>query len=190
MNYAGDFHANITEWLLGWGSGNKDAESLLFSNLERQLKNMCRRQLARVISPKLTYCPTEVFHELYLRLNAQAKGMNWDNRKQFFFIAGRVIRQILVDEIRKKKSCKRKGDHRTFIDEMDLGGKEPLSIEALDGALARLETHDSLSAKIVELRFFVGMTFRETAELLKLTEGQIKHRWLKAKIWLQCYLNK
>lgn len=176
MNYAGEFQTNITEWLWGWRSGSKDAESILFSKLEKQLKNMCRRQLTKVISPKLTYCPTELFHELYLRLDTQARGMDWQNRKQFFFIAGRVIRQIIVDEVRKKKASKRKGNHQTFIDELDLGAKEPVSLEALDSAMNRLEKHDKLLAKIVELRFFIGMTFKETGELLNLNEGQVRHR--------------
>ncbi len=184
---ARDVRFDMTQLLREWQSGDKAAESVLFSKLQQRLKEMCGWRLAQVMSPKLTLRSTEMLNELYLRLEAQSKKIKWENRKHFFFIAGRLIRQIIVDEVRRKKAKKRKGEHNTYND-IFIIKERPVALDELDLALEELERKSPELARMTDLRFFIGLNFTEISEILEMTEAQAKHRWHKAKIWLLHYL--
>lgn len=104
-----------------------------------------------------------------------------------FFIAGRLTRQILVDELRRKKAKKRHGLQHTFTEFSQ--GEKPIFLEDLDVALYELEARSPELARMVDLHFFVGMGFGEIAAVFEITEAQVRHRWNKAKMWLRHFLN-
>lgn len=180
---------DMTRLLHSWQSGDKQAESELFESLQRNLKDMCRWRLSQVISPQLTLRSTELFNELYLRLDAQTKSIDWANRAHFFYIAGRIIRQIVADEVRRKRRRKRDAHCVTFEDSHEFTG-EMIHLDDLDVALSALEKQSPDQARMVELRFYIGLSYPEIATVLGITEAQAKHRWNKAKSWLAFFLKK
>ena len=175
---------NVTELLIGWGNGDKDALDalvpLVYDELRRQASRYLRRE--RVGHTLQT---TALIHEAYLRLVDQ-KNVPWQNRAHFFGIAAQLMRRILVDHARTKKRAKRGGsDVRVSLSEATL--KSPgqnLDIVALDEALERLAEIDEQQSKIVELRFFSGLTVEETAAVLGISPATVKRDWSMAKAWL------
>ena len=175
---------NVTQLLLGWGKGDKEALDQLVPIVYEEL----RRQAARYLHRERvghTLQTTALIHEAYLRLIDQ-KNVQWENRAQFFGIAAQLMRRILVDHARTKKRAKRGGsDIRVSLGEANaLARVQDLDVVALHEALERLEQIDEQQSKIVELRFFSGLTVEETAEVLNISPATVKRDWSMAKAWL------
>jgi RNA polymerase sigma factor (TIGR02999 family) len=163
-------------------NGNLDAGDLasaVYNELRRIAAAYMRRE-----RPGQTLQATALVHEAYLRL-AKAN-ISWDDRRQFLGIAARSMRQILVERARARGAQKRWGalDRVTLTDALVAARKEDEMLPALDAALARLEELDAEQARIVELRYFVGLSIEETADVLKISPATLKRRWSLARAWL------
>lgn len=176
---------DITEMLRDWQNGNRDALDrlmpLVHAELHRQAANYLRRERAHH-----TLQATALINEAYLRLIDQ-RNVEWQNRAHFYGIAAQAMRRILVDYARSKQREKRGGEYvRTELDEATMLEAEGQSIDliALDEALNKLGRMDDQKAKIVELRYFSGLSVEETAEVLKLSTKTIERNWTMAKAWL------
>ena len=133
-----------------------------------------------------TLQPTALVHESYLRLVEQ-RTVRWEDRLQFLSIAARMMRRILADHALARKTAKRGGGApKVELDAaLEFYDERAISISALDDALRDLEALDSRQARVVELRFFGGLTVAETAELMCLSEATVKREWMTARRWLQ-----
>ena len=175
---------NVTQLLIGWGKGDKEALDallpLVYEELRKQAAGYLRRE--RVGHTLQT---TALIHEAYLKLVDQ-KNVHWQNRAHFFGIAAQLMRRILVDHARTKKRAKRGGsDIRVSFNDANLMGQaKDLDIVALDEALNHLAEIDEQQSRIVELRFFSGLTVEETAEVLAISPATVKRDWSMAKAWL------
>ncbi|MEZ5354800.1 MAG: sigma-70 family RNA polymerase sigma factor [Bryobacteraceae bacterium] len=180
---------NVTQLLLGWRGGSGEALDalmpLVYAELRRIAANFLRREDAGH-----TLQSTALVHEAYFRLVDQ-KQVNWQNRAHFFAVAARMMRRILVDHARKNMAGKRgAGVTLLSIDEQLAGsGEREFSLVALDDAMRALEELDPQQAKLVELRFFAGLSVDETAEVLGVSPATIKRHWVTAKAWLYRELN-
>ncbi len=175
---------NVTQLLIGWGQGDKEALDRLVPIVYDEL----RRQAARYLRHERaghTLQTTALIHEAYLRLIDQ-KNVHWQNRAHFFGIAAQLMRRILVDHARTRKRAKRGGsDIRVPLEDAVAIARAPqLDVVALDEALNRLAEIDEQQGKIVELRFFSGLTVEETAEVLGISPATVKRDWSMAKAWL------
>ena len=185
MGEARDRPPEITLWLKQWSAGNDDAlEALLpvvYEELHRQAANYLRRE--RVGH---TLQPTALINEVYIKLINQ-QHVDWQNRAHFFGIAAQGMRRILVDYARSRHRNKRGGNAENVpIDSEVLAISDTRSVDliALDEALDRLAQLDQRQARIVELRFFSGMSVEETAEALGISPATVKNDWRTAKAWL------
>lgn len=175
---------NVTQLLVGWSKGDKEALDkllpLVYHELHRQAAAYLRRERAGH-----TLQTTALIHEAYVRLVDQ-KNVQWQNRAHFFGIAAQLMRRILVDHARSKKRIKRGGsDIRVSLNEATIKTEaRDLDIVALDEALERLARMDEQQSRIVELRFFSGLTVEETAEVLGISPATVKRDWSMAKAWL------
>ncbi len=132
---------------------------------------------------------TALVHEAYMRL-VDWKNVSWQNRAHFFSVAAQVMRRILIDHARAKKADKR-GGHKLALDEaISLADGEGIDILALEEALQTLEKRDPRQAKIVEMRFFGGLSIQETAYLLGVSEATVRRDWTFAKAWFQRELTR
>jgi RNA polymerase sigma factor (TIGR02999 family) len=175
---------NVTQLLIGWGKGDKEALDLLLPLVYDELRRQAARYLRRERAGH-TLQTTALIHEAYIRLVDQ-KRVQWQNRAHFFGIAAQLMRRILVDHARAKKRVKRGGsDVRVSLAESALAVKNPdLDVLALDQALNRLAQLDEQQARVVELRFFSGLSVEETAEVLQISTATVKREWSMAKAWL------
>ena len=153
---------------------------MVYEELRKQAANYLRRE--RVGHTLQT---TALIHEAYLKLVDQ-KNVHWQNRAHFFGIAAQLMRRILVDHARTKKRAKRGGSNiRVSFNEANvLAPSQNLDIVALDEALERLSEIDEQQSRIVELRFFSGLTVEETAAVLAISPATVKRDWSMAKAWL------
>ncbi len=181
----------ITRMLREWSSGNTEVldelMSLVYSSLRKQAAGFLRRE-----RPGHTLQPTELIHETYLKLAGQ-HDMDWKNRSQFFAISSSLMRRILVDHARAKKRDKRGGGAvKITLDEAVVAGEpdNDLDLLELDEALKRLATIDERKTRIVELRYFSGLTLEETAAALKISRTTAADDWAFAKAWLHRELTK
>ena len=175
---------NVTQLLIGWGRGDKEALDELLPIVYDELRQQAARYLRRERAGH-TLQTTALIHEAYLRLVDQ-KNVKWQNRAHFFGIAAQLMRRILVDHARTKKRAKRGGsDVRVSLNEATLVAKtRDLDVLEIDEALNRLTAIDEQQGKIVELRFFSGMTVEETAEVLGISTATVKRDWSMARAWL------
>lgn len=175
---------NVTQLLIGWSNGDKQALDALLPVVYEELRKQAARYLRRERVGH-TLQTTALIHEAYLKLVDQ-KNVHWQNRAHFFGIAAQLMRRILVDHARTKKRAKRGGsDIRvSFNDANLLAPSRNLDIVALDKALTRLNEIDEQQSRIVELRFFSGLTVAETAEVLGISPATVKRDWSMAKAWL------
>lgn len=175
---------NVTKLLIGWGQGDKEALDQLVPIVYDELRRQAARYLRRERVGH-TLQTTALIHEAYLRLIDQ-KNVQWQNRAHFFGIAAQLMRRILVDHARTKKRAKRGGsDVRVSLSDVQVVAKgKDLDVVALDEALGRLAEIDEQQSKIVELRFFSGLTVEETAEVLSISPATVKRDWSMAKAWL------
>jgi RNA polymerase sigma-70 factor (ECF subfamily) len=134
---------------------------------------------------------TALVHEAYLRM-VDWKNVNWENRAQFFAVAAQVMRRVLVDHARGKNAAKREGSqHKLALDEaVSFAAEKEFDVLALEEALLSLEELDPRQAKIVELRFFGGLSIEEVAHVLRISPTTVKREWTIAKAWFQRELSQ
>jgi RNA polymerase sigma factor (TIGR02999 family) len=132
---------------------------------------------------------TALVHEAYFELVDQTR-MTWQNRAHFFSVAANLMRRILVEHARRYRAAKRGGEaQKLTLDEVSMILQErDVPLDALDDALVALESIDARQAKIVELRFFGGLTVEETADVLETSTSTVEREWRMAKAWLHCQL--
>jgi RNA polymerase sigma factor (TIGR02999 family) len=175
----------VTGLLLRWSQGDAEALERLLPLVYDECRRIAARQL-RGERREHTLGPTALVHELYLKLVDQRR-VSWKNRAQFFGVAAQLMRRILVDYARARHAQKRDGS-RTLIS-LD-GALEPqeesrvADVLAIDEALDRLAERDPDQQRIVELRFFAGLTVEETAHVLGRSPRTVKREWRLAKAWL------
>jgi RNA polymerase sigma factor (TIGR02999 family) len=178
---------DITRILQDWESGNREALDRLIPVVYDELRMLASRQLVREWRHDRLHTTTLV-HEAYLKLFGQ-RAIHWQNRRHFFAIAAQLMRRILVDHARRELRAKRGGAaahvELTEADRQQAGGAlESPDALALDAALQKLEALDPDQARIVELRFFGGLTVEETAAVMDVSPATIKREWALAKGWL------
>ena len=175
---------NITQLLIELTNGNNAVVDGLLPLIYGELRSLAANYLRRERSDH-TLQPTALVHEAYLRLVDQTQ-VNWQNRAHFFGIAAQMMRRILVDHARAHKAGKRGSDFQKLsLDEnIDKAVERSAELVSLDEALTELSTVDEMKARIVELRYFGGLTVEETAEVLGVTPVTINRHWRMAKAWL------
>jgi RNA polymerase sigma factor (TIGR02999 family) len=175
----------ITELLLAWSDGDKEALDELMPIVYDELHRLAQRQLARERAGH-TLQTTALVNEAYLKLIDQ-KRVQWQNRSHFFAVAAKIMRRILIDYARSRQYFKRGGGLPALpLDEAIIVSQERAQeIIALDDALTALSSYDERKGRIVELRFFAGFSIEETAELLGVSPGTVMKDWTLAKAWLQ-----
>ena len=172
-----------TQLLLRWRSGDQAALQALIPLVYRDLRLAAHRCL-RAERSDHTLQSTELVHEAYLRL-AGDHPLPTENRAHFVAIAARLMRQILVDYARRRSAAKRGPQYKLELDaSFDLPQQESVDVVALDDALNRLSRRDVQQEKIVEMRFFGGLTVEETAMALEISPATVKRDWNMAKAWL------
>jgi RNA polymerase sigma factor (TIGR02999 family) len=170
--------------LAGYTRGDKEALDQLMPIVYEELRRQARRYLRREQAGH-TLQTTALIHEAYVRLVDQ-RNVQWQNRAHFFGIAAQLMRRILVDHARAKKRVKRGGsDVRVSLADADVAVKgQELDVVAVDEALQRLAALDEQQSRVVELRFFSGLTVEETAEVMGISKATVKRDWAMAKAWL------
>ena len=174
----------VTELLLAWSSGDAQALERLMPLVYEELRRRARHHLAGE-RPGHTLQPTALVNEVYLRL-VEGANVRWQDRAHFFAVAAQLMRRILVDAARARGTLKRGGEVRKIaMDEHVLAAPETdRELLALDDAIETLARKDARKAKVVELRFFGGLSLQETAEVLKVSEDTVGRDWNFAKAWL------
>lgn len=175
----------VTQVLIAWNEGDQNAPDRLMPLVYQELRHLARRYLQRERSDH-TLQATGLVHEAYLRLVDQSS-MNWQNRAHFFAVAAKVMRRILVDYARSHGAEKRGGDREKleFDEAVSPSGERAVDLIALDDALQDLVTFDPRQSRIVELRFFAGLTNEEIGDVLAISPRTIKREWRLAKAWLR-----
>lgn len=176
---------DITGLLVRWSEGDSAALDLLMPVIYAECRRIAEFQIGRE-RPDHTLDATGLVHELYLRLVDQRRA-TWENRSQFFGIAAQLMRRILVDYARARKSAKRGGS--TLLVSLGAAAATPNDspaedVLAIDEALARLRAIDAEQVRIIELRFFGGLTVEETAGIVGRSPRTVKREWQLAKAWL------
>lgn len=186
---AEDRHS-ATDLLLRAGAGEARAVESIFPVVYDELRRLAHRHLSRE-SDGRTLATTELVHEAYLRLIDQTR-VQWAGRAHFMAVAATAMRRILVDRARSRRSLKRGGDRKPVtLDDIEMITDERADLlVALDEALDRLRELDARQARVVECRFFGGMTEEETAEVLGVGLRTAKRDWAKAKSWLYRELHR
>jgi RNA polymerase sigma factor (TIGR02999 family) len=174
----------VTQLLIEWSNGDKTALDKLMPLIHEELRGLAHHYMRRERSDH-TLQTSALVNEAYIRL-VNRKGVQWQNRAHFFAIAAQSMRSILVDHARSHAYAKRGGGaHKIELDEaMIVSQERAAEVVALDGALKELAEFDPQQSRIVELRFFGGLTIEETAEVVKLSPATIKREWSTAKAWL------
>jgi RNA polymerase sigma factor (TIGR02999 family) len=181
---------NVTKLLLELSNGEHSAVDALLPVVYDELKRLASSYLRRERVGH-TLQPTALVHEAYIRLIDQTR-VNWQNRAHFFGIAANVMRRILVDHARRHNADKRGVEFQKFsLDEnVDKAIEISNELVALDDALNELAKVDPNNARLVELRYFGGLTFEETAEVMNVSVITVKRHWRVARAWLYGQINK
>jgi len=174
----------VTALLRAWHAGDEDAyrqvSSILYSELRRQAAHNMRRKRSGD-----TLQTTALVHETFMRL-AGARQVDWQDRRHFLAVAARTMRQLLVDLARAQGSAKRGAQavHVPLESGIAVGGPPLLDLIALDEALETLATLDARKVRVIELRFFAGLTVEETADVLEVSPDTVARDWRMARTWL------
>jgi RNA polymerase sigma-70 factor, ECF subfamily len=182
--------ADITRLLKAWGNGNQatleELAPAVFIELHRMAGQYIRRE-----SPGNTLQATALVNEVYLRL-VDAANVTWQDRAHFFAISAQMMRRILVDAARARVSAKRGGlaEHFNLDAVPEVGSARASELVALDDALNNLAEIDARKTKVIELRFFGGLSVEETAEVLGISPQTVMRDWKLAKAWLQRELKR
>src|SRR5262245_3355906 len=174
----------VSQLLADWNSGNQSALDRLIPLVNDELRRLARHYMSRE-RPGHTLQTTALVNEAYLKLVGQ-RSVHWENRNHFYAIAAQLMRRILVDHARTQNYAKRGGKTRAIsLDETAIVSKKPeRDLVALDDALNSLAAIDPRRSKVVELRFFGGLSVEETAEVLKVSPVTVMRDWSVAKAWL------
>ena len=179
----------VTRLLESWGAGDDAALDELMPLVYADLRTIAAGKL-RGERPDHTLQATALVNEAFLRLVDQDR-IEWRSRAQFFALAARSMRRILVDHARRRRAGKRGGDpRRVLLDDIQIAVAPEVDVLELDDSLNRLEALDSRQARIVELRFFAGCTMEEIAEVLDISASTVKRQWRLARVWLRADLGR
>ena len=174
----------VTQLLINWSNGDKAALDELVPLVQAELRRVARRYLARE-HPGHTLQTSALINEAYLRLVDQ-DGVAWQNRAHFLGVAAHVMRRLLVDHARTRGRLKRGAGLNVPLDDVDVAGPSGLDVDlvALDAALDELATLSEQQSRIVELRYFGGLSLEETAEVMGVSTMTVKRGWAMARAWL------
>jgi RNA polymerase sigma factor (TIGR02999 family) len=180
----------VTQLLLIWRQGDEAALDRLLPVVYPELRRLAHRYMAGQ-RPSHTLQPTALLNELYLRL-VDCQLVNWQNRAHFIAVCANLMRRVLVDYARSKQYQKRGGGaiHVSLDEGLMPGAKAGRELIALDETLKILAEMDARKSKVVELRFFGGLTTKEIAEVLDVSQDTVVRDWRFAKAWLQTQLSK
>lgn len=180
----------ITQILSELKDGDQNALDELLPLVYDELRRLAHSYLRNERSNH-TLQPTALVHEAYLRLLGQ-KEIEWQNRAHFFGVSARLMREILIEYARMKNRQKRGGEFKTQIvldDAVSFSGRNDLDVISVDEALTKLENLDERQARIVEMKFFGGLTVEEIGEVLSISTATVKREWASAKLLLYKMLN-
>jgi RNA polymerase sigma factor (TIGR02999 family) len=185
-----DSSKQVTELLVRWRGGDREALDSLLPLVYDELRRIARHYLQGE-RPGHTLQSTALVNEAYVRMVAQ-DFPQWQNRAHFFAVAAQLMRQILVDHARGHRASKRGGDvYKVSLDE---AGDQPQAIDidivALDDALKNLAVMDLQQSKVVELKFFAGLSIEDTAEVMGISASTVKRDWITARAWLYRELDR
>ncbi len=173
---------DITQLLADWRGGDATARDRVVALVWPELHAAASRQLAGERRGH-TLQPTALVNEAYLRLSG-LKRIDWNDRAHFVGVTARLMREILVDHARRRAALKRDGGERITIEGLELPAGECLDVVGLDAALQALEAVDATKARIVELRYFGGLTIEETGTAIGASPATVKRHWQAARAWL------
>lgn len=179
----------VTELLRAWGAGDAEACEALARLVYAELRRQARRALRRE-GEAHTLQPTALVHEAWLRLDGQLHA-RWQSRSQFFAVAAQMMRRVLVDHTRTKRALKRGGMAAQVTGTREAEPAAPdapldaVDLLALDDALHRLATIDPQKARLVELRYFAGLSIPDAAAALGVSEATVGREWVVARMWLR-----
>ena len=175
----------ITQLLADWGKGNRSALEKLLPLVHAELRQIARRQISHE-RPGHTLQATALINEAYLKLLGQ-EGFEWHNRAHFFAVCAQIMRHILIDHARAHARDKRGGGAiKVSLNDADaaVAGEKADQLIALEEALRFLERVDPQKGRIVELRYFGGLSIEETAEVLNISPRTVRREWQRSKAWL------
>jgi RNA polymerase sigma factor (TIGR02999 family) len=187
----GEGAPTVTELLHAWGAGDTGAGEALAPLVYAELRRQARRALRRE-GEGHTLQPTALVHEAWLRLGNQ-HDVRWESRTQFFAIAAQAMRRVLLDHARTRRARKRGGGAvQITLADADVGAPsaegaalDAVDVIALDDALARLALMDPQKARLVDLRYFAGLSIPEAAEVLSVSPATVVREWAVARMWLR-----
>lgn len=181
---------SVTELLARWSNGDSGARERLIPLVYDELRRLARQCLAGQKSNH-TLQSTALVHEAYLRLVGSSSG-GWNDRVHFFAVAAQTMRNILVDHARMKQAKKRGGNSITLVldEELAIPKERAFDVIALDDALNGLAALDERQCRIVELRFFAGLSIEETSKALEISPATVKREWATARLWLLREINR
>jgi RNA polymerase sigma factor (TIGR02999 family) len=181
---------NVTELLLAWGEGDKNALNALMPLVHKELYRLAARQM-RKEKPGHTLQTTALVNEVYCKL-VDVRSIRWQNRAQFFAIAAEMMRRILIDHAKARHSAKRGGgaERISFDEGAFLSETKSAELISLDEALMALAKQDPLKSRIVEMKYFAGLNYEEIAEVEKISVRTVRREWEKAKLWLYHAIHK
>ena len=176
--------SEVTELLHQWSGGDHAAREKLVPLVYDELRRIARNCLAGQPNSH-TLQSTALVHEAYLRLAGRAS-VRWDDRVHFFAVAAQLMRRILVDHARMKRAAKRGGNCVTLLLDEDVAPPKQREVDlvALDDALNALAKLDEQQSRVVELRYFTGLSIDETSKALNISPSTVKREWATARLWL------
>ena len=180
-------NSEVTEILGAIEQGDEQAAAQLLPLVYNELRRLAARKLAHEAVDQ-TLQPTALVHEAFLRLVGGQTSPHWENRSHFFAAAAQSMRRILIDAARRRRADKRGGAFQRIELSDDVAVVQPTDSEtmlALDDALTKLSDQSPEIAKLVELRYFTGLTVEQTAELLDISTRTVKRNWAYARAWLR-----
>ena len=184
VNSLPTYQGNVTNLLLEWGNGGSSALERLTPIIYHELLRLARARLSRE-NRDCTLQPTALVHECYLRLADQTR-LQWQNRAHFYAVAANTMRRVLIDQARKRKSLKRgQGVRVTLQTGMDVARERGPDVLALDEALQRLAGLDARKGRVIELKFFGGMTSKEIGQVLGISVATFGRELRLGQAWLR-----
>ena len=186
---AGTASEPVSELLAKWRAGDEESLQRLVPIVYNELRRLAHTYL-RKERPEHTLQTTALVHEAYLCLTKQ-EPMDFVNRAHFFAVCANLMRQILVQYARRRKAAKRDAGYKVTLDgAMAIAARSRLDLEALDDALNELAKLDPQQSRIVELKFFGGLSIEETAHVLGISPATVKRHWTTARAWLRNEISK
>ena len=184
-------HGDFTGLLLDWRQGERGALDQLVPLIEPDLRRIAKQRLGRIGSPDSTLTTTSLVQEAYVRLLGGGK-VDWQGRAHFFALCAEIMRGILVDHARARQAAKRGGGapHVPLEDAMAVSEERLSNLVAIDDALRELTKIDPRKGRVIELRFFGGLTVEETAEVLNISPDSVTRDWRLARMWLMRQMDR